>query len=115
LYEQLVLPSLSNDDIEEMLKSNKLKQLLTFEISDYFQITKPELPVILMSAELSEPVGPQSWLLLTVVAIPERFKSDKVRGEAIHLIQDFVGGYKSENMKQNLKLVARDNRKKHKK
>jgi hypothetical protein len=32
--------------------------------------------------------------LLTVVAIPERFKSDIVQGEAISLIQDFVGGYK---------------------
>ncbi len=52
---------------------------------------------------------------MTVVAIPERFKSDTVQGEAIRLIQDFVDGYKSENMKQNLKLVARDNRKKHKK
>jgi hypothetical protein len=76
---------------------------------------KPKLPVILKSTELSEPVGQQSWLLLTVVAIPERFNSDTVRGEAIRLIQDFVGGYKSENMKQNLKLVARDIRKKHKK
>ncbi len=73
------------------------------------------MPVILMSTELSEPAGPQSWLLLTVVAIPERFKSDTVHGEAIRLIQDFVGGYKSDNMKQNLKLVARHNRKKHKK
>jgi hypothetical protein len=80
LSEQLALLSLSNDDIEEMLKSNKLKQLLTFEISDHFQLRKPELPVILMSTELSEPVGPQSWLLLTVVAIPERFKSDTVPG-----------------------------------
>ena len=52
-----------------------------------------------MSTELSESVGPQSWLLLTVVAIPERFKSDAVRGEAIRLIQDFVGGYKSEKLR----------------
>jgi hypothetical protein len=35
LSEQLVLLSLSNDDIEETLKSNKLKQLLTFEITDH--------------------------------------------------------------------------------
>jgi len=33
----------------------------------------------------------------------------------IRLIQDFVGGYKEEDMKQNLMLVARDNRKKLKK
>ena len=71
LSEQLVLLSLSNDDIEETLKSNKLKQLLTFEISDHFQIKKPELPVILMSTELSELIGPQSWLLLKVAEMPE--------------------------------------------
>jgi hypothetical protein len=33
----------------------------------------------------------------------------------ICLIYDFVLGYKSEDMKQNLMLVARDNRKKLKK
>ena len=33
----------------------------------------------------------------------------------IRLIQDFVGAYKEEDMKQNLMLVARDNRKKLKK
>jgi hypothetical protein len=33
----------------------------------------------------------------------------------IGLIQDFVGGYKEEDMKQNLMLVARDSRKKLKK
>ncbi len=45
LSEQLVPLSLSNDDIEETLKSNKLKQLFTFEISDHFQTRKPELPI----------------------------------------------------------------------
>jgi hypothetical protein len=33
----------------------------------------------------------------------------------IKLIQDFVSGYRNEDMKQNLMLVARDNRKKLKK
>ena len=28
------------------------------------------------------------------------------------VVQDFVGGYKEEDIKQNLMLVARDNRKK---
>jgi hypothetical protein len=31
------------------------------------------------------------------------------------LMQDFIGGYKEEDIKQNLILVARDNRKKLKK
>jgi hypothetical protein len=49
-----------------------------------------------------------------VAGSPER-SSKVIQGEAISLIQDFVGGYKSEEIKQNLMLVARDNRKKHKK
>ncbi len=78
LSEQLVLLSLSVDDIEEKLKSDKEKRLLTIEIAEQFRIGKPELPVILMSTELSELVGPQIWLLLKVAEIPERkFKSDK--------------------------------------
>ncbi len=38
-----------------------------------------------------------------------------IQGEAIRLILYFVSGYKPEDMKQNLMLVARDNTKKHKK
>jgi hypothetical protein len=71
LSEQLVLLSLSDDDIEEKLKSDMRNWLLTFEVPIQFQIGKPELPVILMSTELSELIGPQSWLLLKVAEIPE--------------------------------------------
>ncbi len=74
LSQQLVL---SDDDNEEKLKSDKLKRLLTFETPDQFRIGRPELPVILMSIEMSELVGPKSWLVLKVDEIPERrFKSD---------------------------------------
>jgi hypothetical protein len=66
MLHQLVLLSLSDDDIKEKLKSDKLKRLLTFETPDQFRIGRPELPVILMSTELSELVGPQSLLLLEV-------------------------------------------------
>jgi hypothetical protein len=59
LSQQLVLLSLSNDNIEEKLKSDKLKRLLIFETPDQFQIGRPELSVILMSTEMSELVGPE--------------------------------------------------------
>jgi hypothetical protein len=71
LSEQLVLLSLSDDDIEEMLKSDMRNRLLTFEFPVLFQNGKPELPVIWMLTELSELFGPQSWLLLKVAEIPE--------------------------------------------
>ncbi len=71
LSEQLVLLSLSDDDIEEMLKSDMRNRLLTFEVPVLFRIGKPDLPVIWMSTELSELNGPQSWLLLKVAEIPE--------------------------------------------
>ena len=88
---------------------------------------KPELPVILMSTELSELVGPQSWFIVKVAEVPmeelDTFKNflkkipcvNDCAERNIRLIQDFIGGYKSEDMKQNLMLVARDNRKKLKK
>jgi hypothetical protein len=50
-----------------------LKRLLTFETPDQFRIGRPELPVILMSTEMSELVGSQSLLLLKVAEIPERW------------------------------------------
>ncbi len=72
MSQQLVLLSLSNDDIVEgKLKSDMRNRLLIFEVPVQFRIRKPELPVILMSTELSEFIGPQSWLLLKVAEIPE--------------------------------------------
>jgi hypothetical protein len=46
LSEQLVLLSISEDDIEEMLKSDMRNWLLTYEVPVQFRIGKPELPVI---------------------------------------------------------------------
>ena len=92
-----------------------------------------------MSTELSELVGQQSWFIVKVAEVPMEELEKWKRGEAtqsfdtfknlvkkipcvndcaernIRLTQDFIGGYKSEDMKQNLMLVARDNRKKLKK
>ncbi len=137
--EQLVLLALADDDLEQELKSKILERLLDSEVPDQFRMGKPELPVILMSTELSELVGPQSWFLVKVADVPKEELEKWKRGEAtqsfdtfknfvkknacvndcaernIRLIQDFIGGYKSEHMKQNLMLVARDNRKKLKK
>ena len=71
LSEQLVLLALADDDIELELKSKILDKLLDYEVPDLFKIGKPELPVVLNWTELSDLVGPQSWLLLKVADVPK--------------------------------------------
>jgi hypothetical protein len=99
-------------------------------------MSKPELPIITMSIQL---IGPQSWLLLKVAEVAKEDVENWLKGEDIRtfdelkrfikqstcvnncaecnirLIYDYVYGHKSEDMKQNLIIVARDNRKKLKK
>jgi hypothetical protein len=116
-----------------------LQQLVGLDIPEQFKMGKPDLPVVSMSTQLHELIGPQSWLLLKVAEVAKEDVENWIKGEDIHtfdelkrfikqntcgndcaernicLIYDFVNGYKSEDMKQNLMLVARDNRKKFKK
>jgi hypothetical protein len=69
LSEHLVLLALANDDIELELKSKSLDKLLDSEDPDLFKIGKPDLPVVLLSAALSDLVGPQSRLLLKLADV----------------------------------------------
>ncbi len=55
LSEHLVLLALSDDDTELELMSKKiLDKLLDSEVPDLLQIETPDLPVVLMSTELSD-------------------------------------------------------------
>jgi hypothetical protein len=56
LSEHLVLLALAGDDTEPELKSKILNKLLDSEVPDLFKIEKPDLPVVLMSTELSDQV-----------------------------------------------------------
>ncbi len=70
--------ALADDNIELELKSKILDKLLNSEVSDLFKIGKPDLPVVLMSTDLSDLFGPQSWLLLNVADVPKgRCRSGK--------------------------------------
>ena len=133
---QLVMLAIADDDVEEAEKLKMLEKLLQYDVPDQFRLGKPELPIISRSTELTELVTPESWILLKVA---DGDVEKWVKGEAsdsyekfkcfiknnicvndcaernIRLIQDFVDSYKSEDMKQNVMLVARDNRKKLKK
>ncbi len=60
LSEHLVLLALADDDIELELKSRILDKLLDSEVPDLFKVGKPDLPVVLMSTELYDLIGPQS-------------------------------------------------------
>ena len=139
LTEQLVIFALSDDDVDEEVKKKMLEKLVEFDVPEKFHIGKPDLPVITQSTELTELVGSQSWILFKVAEIPVGEVEKWIKGDAsqsfdifkrflksiecvndcaernIRLISDFVGGYRSDDMKQNLMLVARDNRKKLKK
>lgn len=94
------------------------------------------MPEVGPSTELVDLVSGESWLLLQVAEVNQVYVQiwpadltvrsflsfvDFIKGltcvndcseRNIRLIQDFVSGFKSEDMKQNLMLVARNNRKK---
>jgi hypothetical protein len=59
LSEHLVLLALADDDIELELKSKILDKLLDSEVPDLFKVGKPDLPVVLMSTELYDLIGPR--------------------------------------------------------
>ena len=136
---QLVMLAIADDDVEEAEKLKMLEKMLQYDVPDQFRLGKPELPIISRSTELTELVTPESWILLKVAEVADGDVEKWVKGEAsdsyekfqcfiknnicvndcaernIRLIQDFVDSYISEDMKQNVMLVARDNRKKLKK
>jgi hypothetical protein len=88
LSEHLVLLALSNKDLELELKS-KILELLDSEVPELFKIGKPDLPVVLMSTELSDLVVQQSWLLLKVANVPKGEVEKWKRGEAYQSFDTF--------------------------
>jgi hypothetical protein len=46
-----------------------VQQLVGLDNPEPFKMGKPELPVISMSTQLHELIGPQSWLLLKMAEI----------------------------------------------
>ena len=134
LTEELVLLCLG-DDIKNGQKMAMHRKLMEFKISDT-KVGKLKLPEMSESTELIDLIGPISWTLLKVAGLGvenvrqwinrkdmcwfEIFKSfaknnccvNDFAERSIRLIQDFVQAYNAEDMKQNVMLVARSNRKK---
>jgi hypothetical protein len=68
LSEQLVVIALADDDFSEEIKM-MLQQLVGLDNQEPFKMGKPELPVICMSTQPHELIGPQSWLLLKMAEV----------------------------------------------
>jgi hypothetical protein len=47
---------------------------------------KPELPIITMSTQLPELIGPQSWLLLKEAEVVKEDVENWIKGEDIHTV-----------------------------
>lgn len=118
-----------------------LKKLSQTKCPEHFNIGKPVLPTITPETTLTDLIGPESYTLLHLAKIAdaesevqkwadgdglntlEEFKSflgnlvsiNDYAERNIRLIQDFISKQKTEDMRQNLLLVARDSRKKLKK
>lgn len=141
LTEKLVPVALCDPDLEMEEKMLMVKKLLGYEIPEEFEKCKPTLPKLTASTELHELVGAQSWILLKLNSIQkedvqcwveEGLESSEsyqkfckfIRNlvavndcveRNIKLIQEFVMSSNKEDMRQNIMLVAKDNRKKLKK
>jgi hypothetical protein len=72
LSEQLVVLALADDDVSEEIKITMLQQLVGFDIPEQFRMGEPELPIITMSTQRLELIGPQSWLLLKVAEVAKK-------------------------------------------
>ena len=100
------------DDVNEAEKLKMLETLLQYDVHDQLRLGKPG--------------PPESWILLKIAEVANRdvetfkyliknnFCINACAERNICLIQNFVDRYKSEDMKQNVMLLA-CNRKKLKK
>ena len=136
LSESTVIFALADDDVLENTKKQMIRELVKHEIPDEFSSGKPSLPKLSTSSKLEDFIGEDSWFIFVVLNIPKhevgawldgdledhvsfRTFSQFIRGlhstndcaeRNIKLIQDFVMSSKNEEMRQNIMLVARDNR-----
>ena len=136
LTEQLVVLALSDDDVETGTKISMVDKLLTFDVPNTFSKLKPRLPQLERSTKLVDLIGPESWMIFSLLNITkeeveswtedmnkESFQQfseftkkltvvNDCSERNIRLIQDFIDSHKSEDMKQNALHVVRTNRKK---
>ena len=85
----MVLLALADDDVEEDEKIKMMRSLVEFYIPNEFRVGKPELPVVSKDTELSQLVGPQSWLLLKVADVPDGEVIKWIKGEGIESFDKF--------------------------
>ena len=69
LTEQLVVLALSDDDVETGTKISMVDKLLTFDVPNTFSKLKPRLPQLERSTKLVDLIGPESWMIFSLLNI----------------------------------------------
>ena len=71
LTEQLILLSLADDDVKENEKTEIMMRLIEHEKHQVLNPGKPQLPVISKETKISDLVGPESNILLSVAGVSQ--------------------------------------------
>ena len=135
LTESLVVLALVDPDLPDETKATIIAELLKYDVPDEFQMGKPALPKVTETSQLADFVGENSWQLFHILGISKEEVINWVSGNLedslsyimfkdfvlklhstndcsernVKLIQDFVMSSKSEEMRQNICLVAKEN------
>ena len=81
LTEQLILLSLADDDVKENEKTKIIMRLIEHEKPKVFKPGKPQLPVISKETKISDLVGPESNILLSVAGVSQSEVEKWLKGE----------------------------------
>ena len=141
LDEQLVVLALADKDLPDITKVEMIKNLLINVKPETFRRGPPTKVLNLdFNSTLPNLVGPESWILFDIVNVSKEDVYQWIKGDSgswenlesyrkfvqfvknmqvtndcaernIRLIQDFVFASKSEDQRQNVMLVAREERK----
>ena len=141
LTEQLVILAFADEEVPKEERDLMVENLIKVDIPEEFFLGKPTLPELSEETNLPDLIGDQSWSLLSFLSIGKEEVKTWLEADVstnmsyqkfvqfmknletvndcaernVKLIQDYVMASKSEDQRQNVMLVARENRKKLKK
>ena len=141
LTEQLVILALADEDVPKEERDLMVENLMKVDVPEEFLLGKPTLPEMSQETKLADLIGDQSWSLLSLLEIGKEEVKTWMEADVsnnlsyqkfaqfvknletvndcaernVKLIQDYLMTSKSEDQRQNIMLVAKDNCKKLKK
>ena len=133
--------ALADEEVPKEERDLMVENLIKVDIPEEFFLGKPTLPELSEETNLPDLIGDQSWSLLSFLSIGKEEVKTWLEADVstnmsyqkfvqfmknletvndcaernVKLIQDYVMASKSEDQRQNVMLVARENRKKLKK